>query len=190
MKYNKKRFLFLVVGMFALMFAMQFVAAQDTSSLLTDTKDLLIKWNLLPDDITGNSALWIFVAVFGSLVLVLITADILMLVSPWSDYINWIIAGGIFVVLTLTGLLRNLVGGVFVFAGIVFGAGSALALIMTAVMFFAAIIFIFFGGVKMQKWLVDVKGRKGILKAEKKAHKAAEGVVAGATVLRDVGATT
>jgi hypothetical protein len=191
MIYNNRKKLLLLVGVLMLVFAVQFVAAAEASdSFVGDTKALLEKWNLLPGNLVGNDVLWIFIAIFGSIVLVLIIADILMLVSPWSDYINWVIAGGIFVVLVLTGALRNLVGVVFILAGTIFGVGSGLALIMTAIMFFAAIIFIFFGNLKIQKWLVDVKGRKGILHAQKKAHKAAEDVVAGATVMGDVGEAT
>jgi len=190
MKYNNKRFAIILVGVFVLVFAMQFVTAQGSSpDFVGDVRELLEKWGILPTDVVGNDVLWIFVGIFGSLVLVLIMADLLMAISPWSDYINWVLAVGVFIVLALVGAIRGAVAGVFSFAGVLFGAGSALALIMTAVVFFAAVIFVFVGGSKIQGWIANVKNRKQILRAQKKGVKSAESTVKGKTVLDAVGST-
>ena len=185
MKYNSKRIAFVFVGIFVLMFSIQFVAAQE-DSFIGDTRELLEKWGILPDDIVGNDILWIFVGVFGSLVLVLITADLLMMISPWSDYINWVIAIGIFIVLTLVGVIRNLVAYVFSFAGVLFGAGSALALVMTAILFIFAVIFIFFGGNWIRAWIIRTKRNKWVLTAKKKGAKRGARITEGAETLETV----
>ena len=98
----------------------------------------------------------------------------------------WVIAIGIFIVLTLVGVIRNLVAYVFSFAGVLFGAGSALALVMTAILFIFAVIFIFFGGNWIRAWIIRTKRNKWVLTAKKKGAKRGARITEGAETLETV----
>ncbi len=202
MKYNnKKLFLLTIIGVFTFLFAMQIVAAQPAAADTTGpetvdkTIDFLLRINLLPDTLDtfvgeGNSAklLWIFLSIFGLLITFLIAADLLMLVSPWSDYINWLIAGGVMIVFVISDVYRQVLAWSYLSMALIIGGGGILALLLTGVLFIAAIYFLFFGyGEWFAGFVEGVRARKKMLRSHKKATEGISEVVEGTRVLRAAG---
>lgn len=114
---------------------------------------------------------------FGALIIGIITlaillsimVDILLLVSPFSNVTNWIIGVGIGLLMILSGANVTVGAWVFLVGSAIFGFAGIAAGLLTIVMSILALVFIFFGGQWIRKWIITTRARRRELDLTKKA---------------------
>lgn len=143
---------------------------------------------ILPEGIEQGGGS-ILVAIIGLILIFVIIGDLLSLISPLSDWVNWVIGAGVTIILVTMGTARILIGLGMTLVTTIFGIAGMGALIGTAVLFLLLVVFIFFGGIKLQKILTQAKGRSSIMRAQKKAYDQAAKMKAGETKLRAIGSS-
>ena len=142
MEKNTKKFLALsVLGMFMLMFAMQFVAAEDgvatspgVSATISEADYPIIYWFI---HFMGFGETWsTLIASLAVLVMIFAAAyDILEFSAFESDWVKYGIAGGIAVITAVSRGITLIVAGLMAIAGGSVALATVIAIVMAAVFF-------------------------------------------------------
>lgn len=180
-----RTFTFIILGLFLFSFCASVVSAnaftdkvgEITTSITTFTsaKDYFVVEKIETN--YGTSIAWIIG--FISLIIVgAIMLDLVMLVAPFSETVNWIIGIGLEIIMILMKTTVAIASGIFLIGSQVFGWAGAAAGGLTIVLAIAALIVIFFGGQKLQAWLIGVRTRRRGLELTKKALNSAEDIKA------------
>jgi len=134
-----------------------------------------------------ESGTGVLLGIIAMIMILVIMIDIFQLVLPFSDWVTYVLAAGFTIAGLTLGVVRTIAGWGLALGATITGAAGTLAIIMSAVLFLVAIIFLFFGGQALQKWLGGVKGRRLILQGEAQAYKTAAKLAAGKRVLAEAG---
>jgi len=134
-----------------------------------------------------ESGTGVLLGIIAMIMILVIMIDIFQLVLPFSDWVTYVLAAGFTIAGLTLGVVRTIAGWGLALGATITGAAGTLAIIMSAVMFLVAIIFLFFGGLALQKWLAGVRGRRLILQGEAQAYKTAAKLAAGKRVLAEAG---
>ena len=183
-----------VLGLFLLgLFMINFVSALETVSWaqINGPGDFF-KW-VAGSVITSvspvgyESGTGVLLGIIAMIMIMVIMIDIFQLVLPFSDWVTYVLAAGFTIAGLILGVVRTIAGWGLALGATITGTAGTLAIIMSAVLFAVAIVFLFFGGQALQKWLGGIRGRRLIMQGEAKAYKTAAEIARGKVVLREAG---
>lgn len=161
--------------------------AYSWSELGDDTKRFLLAPSFEDDDSEWEG---IVVGILAFIVMFAIVLDIAQLALPFSSWVNWILALSFVIVAGIMGLVRTVASWALGAGAIIVGGAGFIAIVMSAVILLAVVIFLFFGGEWLQKKLQKIRGNRDILNAKRKGDKKAAEIVEGFEVGRQVGRGT
>ena len=186
-------FLVLVLGM--LLFSMiGFVSAQEISGTIWYEKSW--SWTIsqvnkyiIPDysripDIPVDW--WTIISIFGLFIFYLIIYEIITTVSPLSNLVNIPLVIFVALILTISGIVRAVVGGLMVWIVTLTGAGGAFGMIMIGIIFLVGAWAIFTGSTRAHKWIARIRYNKDLQKKIGKAQRKAQDINALKELASDV----
>jgi len=186
-------FLVLVLGMF--LFSMiGFVSAQEISGTIWYEKSW--SWTIsqvnkyiIPDysripDIPVDW--WTIISIFGLFIFYLIIYEIITTVSPLSNLVNIPLVIFVALILTISGIVRAVVGGLMVWIVTLTGAGGAFGMIMIGIIFLVGAWAIFTGSTRAHKWIARIRYNKDLQKKIGKAQRKAQDINALKELASDV----
>jgi|GEM_PF-4499573 len=186
-------FLVLVLGMF--LFSMiGFVSAQESSgttwyekswSLIISqvNKYIIPDYSRIPDIPVDW---WTIISIFGLFIFYLIIYEIITTVSPLSNLVNIPLVIFVALILTISGIVRAVVGGLMVWIVTLTGAGGAFGMIMIGIIFLVGAWAIFTGSTRAHKWIARIRYNKDLQKKIGKAQRKAQDINALKELASDV----
>ncbi len=152
-----------------------FVAAQESTVLKSVTD--FIKPYLTPVGAESTWTTWILAAL-ALVLLFVVLFDLASMVLPFSKWVNIVMVCIFTIAALLLGLVRSIVSFGLGIGATLAGTGGAIAITMSGVLMFLAVIAVFFGGEWLRKYVMRSKGRRTLLEAESEAY------TRGAKILR------
>lgn len=132
-----------------------------------------------------ETAAGIAIGIIAMIMIFVIMLDVFQLVLPFSDWVSYILAIGFVIAGAILGMVRTVAGWGMLIGAYIAGGAGAFALVMTAIVFLFAIIFLFFGGQWIQKWIIKMKARRYGLELTKKQLKSAAQIRALKTLAKE-----
>jgi len=127
---------------------------------------------------TGSEVIALIIGLIALLIVFAIITDMVMLVSPFHTNVNWIMGVGVGIVMILMKWNVYFAAWWLTRLSIIFGWLGALAMAGTIILSILALIFIFFGGLWIQKIIIGVKTRRRGLELTEKTTKSAQDISA------------
>ncbi len=148
-----------------------------SASWATDVKDAIVRYTV-PDSWGGSQSqeVMMIIGIIAMILIFVIMVDVFQLFLPFSDWVTYVLATGFTIVGLLLGIVREIAGWGLVLAAYITGGAGTFAIVMTAVIFLAGIIFLFFGWPWLQKQLLLIKIRRAGVKKVIAAAEAAEDI--------------
>jgi len=124
-------------------------------------------------DTIGSETGALIIGLIALLIVFAIMTDIILLVSPFSETVNWIMGIGLGIVMIIMKLNIWFASWVVLVGAVAFGWAGTLSLLLTIILAICALWFIFRGGMGLQKWLISVRARRRGLELTKTAMNSA-----------------
>jgi hypothetical protein len=178
-----------ILGLFVLGIIMISLMAESVLALPTwsDVGNFFVGM-LAPEVGIASGPVAVLIGLIGAILILMIIGDILNLVSPLSNYVNWSIAVGVTIIMLVVGWVRTFIAVIMSFVAGLFGVGGTIVLGATAVLFIFAILFLYFGIMPwVQHWIVNMKARKEELKGTEAALSEATKIRKGKIILTEAG---
>jgi hypothetical protein len=104
-----------------------------------------------------------FLGLLALVFIFIILLDLSLLVLPFGKTTCWVIAILFTIGALVTDVIRIIAGWGLAVGSLIAGGAGVLAIIMSAVVLFAAVIVLFFGGNKIMGWLKNMKANREAL---------------------------
>lgn len=179
---SKKVLTFSFLALFALISLSGFASA----NWWTETFQPFILSVVSPVGFDDNP-IGVVVGILAAIVIFVILLDVAQLALPFSNWVNWVLAGVFVVVAGLLGFIRSVAGWALVLSATVAGTAGVLAMVISSVLLLLVIVFMFIGGNWIKKYIQHVKGGRQLLKAEQRGDTEAAKIAQGFRIGKRVG---